>query len=64
MTTTTEDQVTLLAEDGTPIGAAPRMTVHTEDTAVRVAPWALSPWMVEQVDGLIAAGHLNEDPTG
>jgi len=36
-TTQTEDLVTLLAEDGTPIGSAPRMTVHTDDTPLHLA---------------------------
>ncbi len=33
----TLDQVVLLAEDGTPAGAAPRATVHTDDTPLHLA---------------------------
>ena len=32
--------------------------------AVEVAPWALSPWMVAQVAGLVAGGHLTQEPPG
>ena len=32
--------------------------------AVQVAPWALSPWMVAQVAGLLAAGHLAQESPG
>ncbi|MCM3662263.1 isopentenyl-diphosphate Delta-isomerase [Georgenia satyanarayanai] len=37
MTTSTEDLVTLLAEDGTAIGSAPRPTVHTAETPLHLA---------------------------
>ncbi len=36
-TTLTDDLVTLLAEDGTRIGSAPRMTVHTAQTPLHLA---------------------------
>lgn len=36
-TTQTEDLVTLLDEDGRPIGSAPRPTVHTQDTPLHLA---------------------------
>ncbi len=32
--------------------------------AVQTAPWALSPWMVEQVGQLVADGHLGDGPPG
>ncbi|TBN58099.1 isopentenyl-diphosphate Delta-isomerase [Glaciihabitans arcticus] len=37
MTTTTAEQVVLVADDGTPVGTADKVSVHTENTALHLA---------------------------
>lgn len=46
---TVEDHVVLLAEDGTPVGTAPRADVHTQDTPLHLA---FSCWL-HRADGAV-----------